>query len=93
MMHLVRLTDSPEIGRICASQYLQSLMDEQVMHEEISSTIYCDPQTNAEQETEILLNAKHQTGSPRYGKNEEEEVILLEYFVMIHFVMILVQVP
>ena len=92
MMHLVCLTNGPQVKIIGASENFYALVNEYVMNKKVSDTIESDshPQPKEWSVQPILCTKKNQD-YPGYSENHKEPVVPLKMIFRILLMVIPVQ--
>jgi hypothetical protein len=78
VMHLMSTTDSSEICIVCFPEKFKSLVNKNVMHQEVTHAIKRDSKANPEQVIKVVLHSKKQSCDSWQGKNQKEKVIVFK---------------
>jgi hypothetical protein len=89
----MRTPDSCEIPVLTVPEKAETLVNENIMHEKISKPINCNTETDPEKEIIIALHSQEQTDNTRYGKDQKEEIVVLEKSRRLFVMMVFVQYP
>lgn len=92
MMHLMRPADGTDIGAVAAGEPFETLMNDNIMHQEIAKAIGHDAKADGLYPPHMTECANINQQDAGYSKDDEERIILFKktWFCL---VMILVQVP
>lgn len=77
-MHLMRLSDSPEIDIVCSFEPVESLMNKHIMYKKVTNPIGGDAEPNPDAPVIPGHHTKHDKEPGWNGKNQEEYVIFLK---------------
>jgi hypothetical protein len=93
MMHFVGTPDGLEIFIIAVTKNLKSLMNENIMDEEIGKAIKRNTQSYPEKRIIPVLHSYIQTYNSRNCKDEEEEIIVFKKAFRLLFMVVLMEIP
>ena len=85
MVHLVCLLNGPEIGTIGLAPYFDTLMNQQVMNEEMSQAIQCNAQPPPKTYIKASSCALYEEQAAKDSKNEEKEVIPCQHLFVLGY--------
>ena len=93
-MCFVRAADGEEIGVVRIPQPLDSLVDEDLVHEEVEDSVDEDAQAYPEPRgMQAEHAARDEAAHRRHSEDQEEAVVALDEVVVVLLVVIAVQVP
>lgn len=94
VVDFMRFSDSPEIHIVCPAKQLETLVDEDVVHQEIGSAIYGDANTHPKF---WICPARHRAEiDERHagnGENQEEEIVFFKKTIIVRLVVVPMKNP
>jgi hypothetical protein len=92
VMHFMRPPDGPDIPVITAGEPFEPLVNDDIMHQEISKAISHDPKTDRLHPPYMIVCAKPYQQHTRNRKDDKEGIILFKE-ARFYLVMVSVQIP
>lgn len=93
MMHFMTFAKGYQIFVFGVFEELQSLVNDDVVHDKIAQSISKNPQSNEELVIKPGFRSKIKQQNAWYGKNHEKQIIAFENMGVFGLVMVGVQIP
>jgi hypothetical protein len=93
VVHFMRAPDRCEITVLTVPEKAEALVNENIVHQEISETINGNTKADEEQEIITVLHSDKKADDTGNGEDQEEEIIVLEETLRLLVVMVFVQDP
>lgn len=92
MVHLMGLSECPEVHIVCAFKPAKTLVYQHIVHEKVTRSVHHDTQSDKKPEVKSVLCSEQHEYKTGYREDEEKEIILLEE-ARFGLVMIFMEVP
>jgi hypothetical protein len=78
VVHFMRPADGTDISAFAAVEPFETLVDDDIMHQEISRSIGHDAKANSLHPPDLLYSSEKYQQHARYGKDHKEPVVVLK---------------
>jgi hypothetical protein len=93
VVHFMRAPDGCEIAVLTVPEKPETLVNKNIMHQEIGKSINGNTKADEEQEIITVLHSDKKADDTGNGKDQEEEIVVLEESLRLLVVMVFVQNP